>query len=91
MDAETGDDQTIDDAETEADQRPRNQPDRWIDVDRQPGGGDGNPLARPFAEVAEDVRAGLVSPGRAWTVYGVRIATDLSVDEAASRPRAALG
>ena len=54
------------------------------------GGGYGNPLARPFAEVAEDVRAGLVSPESAWTVYGVRIAADLSVDEVASRPRAAL-
>ena len=61
-------------------------------VTRTGGGGSyGNPLARPFAEVAEDVRAGLVSPESAWSLYGVRFAADLSVDEAASRKRAALG
>ena len=51
------------------------------------GGGFGDPLARPVAEVLDDVRAGLVSVDRAWADYGVRIAPDLTVDLAASRPR----
>ena len=54
------------------------------------GGGYGNPLARPFAEVAEDVGAGLVSRDKAWSIYGVRFASDVAVDEKASRPRAAV-
>jgi N-methylhydantoinase B len=51
------------------------------------GGGFGDPLARPVDEVLDDVRAGLVSVDRAWADYGVRIAPDVTVDLAASRPR----
>ncbi|MEX3010793.1 hydantoinase B/oxoprolinase family protein [Hoeflea sp. TYP-13] len=51
------------------------------------GGGFGNPKARLFEEVLADVRQGYVSVQAAWDDYGVRIAGDLSVDEAASEPR----
>ena len=51
------------------------------------GGGFGDPLARPVAEVLDDVSAGLVSVGKAWTEYGVRIMPDMTADVAASKPR----
>lgn len=53
------------------------------------GGGYGDPKARPFDEVLSDVRKGYVSTEAAWTDYGVRIKGDMTVDEAASEPRAA--
>lgn len=37
------------------------------------GGGYGDPHRRNPAAVAADVRAGLVSPEKAWSVYGVRL------------------
>ncbi len=51
------------------------------------GGGNGDPLARPFEEVQRDVRRGLVSVDAAWKAYGVKIGSDMLVDEAASEPR----
>ena len=51
------------------------------------GGGNGDPRARPLAEVATDVRRGMVSIEAAWRDYGVKIGPDLLVDEAASEPR----
>jgi N-methylhydantoinase B len=48
------------------------------------GGGYGDPLERPEAEVAEDVRHGYVSPERARDVYGVLLHEDGAVDEAAT-------
>ncbi len=51
------------------------------------GGGNGDPLARPFEEVQRDVRRGLVSIDAAWKAYGVKIGSDMLVDEAASEPR----
>ena len=47
------------------------------------GGGHGDPLDRPIAEVRADVEAGLVTPGRAREAYAVVIA-DGVVDEAAT-------
>jgi len=52
------------------------------------GGGNGDPKARSFKDVRRDVLRGFVSPEGAWRDYGVRIASDLSVDEAGSEPRA---
>lgn len=51
------------------------------------GGGNGEPLARPFEEVRRDIQKGYVSREGAWATYGVRIGDDLTVDEAASKPR----
>lgn len=51
------------------------------------GGGNGEPLSRPFGEVSDDVRLGYVSRESGWNVYGVRIGPDMIVDEAASKPR----
>jgi N-methylhydantoinase B len=53
------------------------------------GGGYGDPMARPFAEVREDVIRGLVSREQALAQYGVAFSDDLEVDLAASAPRAA--
>jgi N-methylhydantoinase B len=47
-------------------------------------GGYGSPLRRPTAEVVVDVRRGLVSAERARIDYGVVIAADMGVDEAAT-------
>ena len=52
------------------------------------GGGNGDPKARPFEEVQRDVLRGYVSPEGAWRDYGVRITSDLVVDEEGSQPRA---
>jgi N-methylhydantoinase B len=52
------------------------------------GGGYGDPKARPFAEVREDVARGLVSREQALAQYGVAFADNLEVDHAASTPRA---
>ena len=52
------------------------------------GGGNGDPRARPFEEVQRDVLRGYVSPEGAWRDYGVRITSDLVVDEEGSQPRA---
>jgi N-methylhydantoinase B len=48
------------------------------------GGGYGDPLRRDAAAVARDVRDGLVSPEIAHSVYGVVLARDGAVDDAAS-------
>lgn len=53
------------------------------------GGGWGDPLERPPALVERDVREGLVSAGRAGSVYGVVIGPDGAVDEAATVGRRA--
>ena len=60
------------------------------------GGGWGDPLDRPYDEVALDLRWGKVSPDGARDDYGVVLAGDGAVDEAASdalrdRLRAARG
>src|SRR5262249_42069965 len=47
------------------------------------GGGHGDPLDRPIAEVRADVESGLVTPARARDAYAVVIAAGL-VDEAAT-------
>ena len=47
------------------------------------GGGHGDPLARPPAEVLADVAAGLISPEHARAAYGVAL-TGHRVDEAAT-------
>ena len=49
------------------------------------GGGYGNPLRRPVASVLDDVRNGLVSREGARREYGVVIADNGQVDEAATR------
>lgn len=51
------------------------------------GGGNGEPLARPFDEVRRDIQKGYVSQEGAWVAYGVRIGDDLTIDEAASKLR----
>ena len=51
------------------------------------GGGNGNPLARPFDEVLRDIQMGYVSSDGAWQEYGVRVGADMILDEAASKPR----
>ena len=51
------------------------------------GGGNGDPRARPFEEVQADVRRGFVSVQAAWKDYGVRITSDMLVDEDTSEPR----
>ena len=51
------------------------------------GGGNGDPLARPFDEVAADVRRGFLSRDAAFSEYGVRISDDLRVIVPESRPR----
>ncbi|MGH7861852.1 MAG: hypothetical protein ACREOS_06375, partial [Candidatus Dormibacteraceae bacterium] len=43
----------------------------WIELPG--GGGMGDPRRRPVEAVAADVRAGLVSPDRALTDYGVDV------------------
>ncbi len=54
-------------------------------VIRMPGGGGlGDPLDRPAALVAEDVRLGLVSPEAARRDYGVALRADGSLDDAAT-------
>ena len=52
------------------------------------GGGNGDPKARPFEDVRRDVQRGYVSPDGALRDYGVRISSDLSIDEQGSEPRA---
>ena len=51
------------------------------------GGGNGDPKARPLREVQADVRQGFVSAEAALRDYGVRIGSDMQVDETASDPR----
>ncbi len=51
------------------------------------GGGNGDAQARPFDKVLADVRQGYVSAKAAWNTYGVKIGSDMLVDEAASKPR----
>jgi N-methylhydantoinase B len=53
------------------------------------GGGWGDPLERDPAAVAQDVAAGLVSPERARTVYGVALGQDDAATEALRRDMAA--
>jgi len=53
------------------------------------GGGWGDPLERDAAEVAEDVRSGLVSRERGETAYGVVLSSGGEVDEAATAHRRA--
>jgi N-methylhydantoinase B len=53
------------------------------------GGGYGDPLERAAERVAEDVGAGFVSPRAAERLYGVMLAGDGSVDEAATARRRA--
>ena len=48
------------------------------------GGGYGDPLERPAAEVADDVRQGYVSAERGRSVYGVVVRPDGGVDDAAT-------
>jgi N-methylhydantoinase B len=48
------------------------------------GGGFGDPLTRPAAAVATDVADGYISAERACNDYGVVVAADGSVDEAAT-------
>ena len=54
------------------------------------GGGYGNPKSRSFEDVAADVRQGFVSMESAWSQYGVRIGSDLRVDESSSESRASV-
>lgn len=49
------------------------------------GGGFGDPLARDAAEVADEVRAGLVSPIAARDVYGVVVDEAGSLDDAGTK------
>jgi N-methylhydantoinase B len=49
------------------------------------GGGFGDPLARDALEVADEVRAGLVSPEAAREVYGVVIDQAGSLDKARTK------
>ena len=51
------------------------------------GGGNGDPMQRSYAEVVRDVSRGLVSRDMALSAYGVAIAEDGSVDQAASVAR----
>ena len=48
------------------------------------GGGFGDPLTRPAQAVAADVADGYISTERACNEYGVVIAADGAVDEAAT-------
>lgn len=48
------------------------------------GGGYGDPMLRPLDAIAADVRRGLISPAAARADYGVVIASDGSVDAAAT-------
>lgn len=52
------------------------------------GGGNGNPKARPVAEVVDDVAAGAVSREAAFSHYGVAVNADLTVDAARTEARA---
>ena len=52
------------------------------------GGGYGNPLARPEAEVLADVASGLVSREKAFETYGVAVTEALTIDPARTKPRA---
>ena len=58
-----------------------------VDTRTGGGGGNGDPKARAFADVARDVVRGYVSPEAALRNYGVAISADGTVDEAASTPR----
>jgi N-methylhydantoinase B len=51
------------------------------------GGGYGDPLTRPAARVAADLREGYISAEAARDRYGVVIGPDLAVDEAATAER----
>lgn len=53
------------------------------------GGGYGNPLARDFEAVRDDVVRGLLSPAKALGDYGVALTDDLEIDLARSTPRQA--
>jgi len=54
-------------------------------VIRSPGGGGfGEPMTRAVGEVADDLRLGFVDAGAARTVYGVALASDGTVDPAAT-------
>lgn len=50
------------------------------------GGGYGDPLARPFAEIQKDLDRGWITPEGAERDYGV-VVVDGVIDEAASTPR----
>ncbi|MEX0346335.1 MAG: hydantoinase B/oxoprolinase family protein [Rhizobiaceae bacterium] len=63
------------------------EPDTVVETKTGGGGGNGEPLARPFDEVLEDIRLGYVSREGAWEAYGVKVGPDMIVDEAASKPR----
>jgi N-methylhydantoinase B len=55
-----------------------------VRVERPGGGGLGDPLSRPIADVIEDVRQGYVSPERARDDYGVALSVaggDMVLDE----------
>ncbi|MFJ9381314.1 hydantoinase B/oxoprolinase family protein [Streptomyces sp. NPDC101455] len=61
----------------------------------QGGGGFGDPIDRPAADVLTDVRRGVVSPEAAYEVYGVELvvneeghAADVDLDATAARRRA---
>lgn len=53
----------------------------------QSGGGWGDPLQRPVAELAEDLRTGAVSPDAAVRLYGAVLTGDGGIDEPATRQR----
>lgn len=65
------------------------QPGQWLRGTDNGGGGYGNPLERSLSRVAHDVREGWVSRAAAETVYGVVMADDGQVDDAATRRRRA--
>ena len=51
------------------------------------GGGNGDPMQRPFEEVAQDVKKGFLTAQAARRDYGVVVEAHGTVDEAASSPR----
>ena len=51
------------------------------------GGGNGDPMQRPYEEVARDVKKGFLTPKAARRNYGVAVEADGTVDESASAPR----
>ena len=51
------------------------------------GGGNGDPMQRPYEEVARDVKKGFLTPKAARRNYGVAVEADGTVDETASAPR----
>jgi N-methylhydantoinase B len=53
-------------------------------IDSGGGGGFGDPLDRPAAKVAEDVRLEYISPESAYNNYGVVLDEDGNVDHQAT-------